>query len=269
MDIPPHQDMDEVIETLKRKHEERLVLSNSITRIMKFLFTEKNQVGFIMNLNDLVKIGGYTSKANAKRALVKHLVEGKDYKIDGGTYKDTPNLGERPTKDIWLTIRSFKTLLAFSDQPSGRIFRDYLLQVKRRYVDISQQTNQEMQISEQLRTDCTQNLIESLQRDESVSDHDLERDYVAKNENGQIEVVTAVGICDVITATDAIEVKHIDQWKHGLGQAYAYGYATGKTPRLHLFGGIPGLGIIQVCQSLKMKLSYSQAPTSNTVHILK
>jgi hypothetical protein len=64
-----------------------------------------------------------------------------------------------------------------------------------------------------------------------------------------------VGIADLITDTEVIEVKDIKNWKHAVGQIFAYWYYLDNrdelSPRIHLFGG-DGIDDyrIQLCKSL-------------------
>jgi DNA-binding MarR family transcriptional regulator len=54
---------------------------------------------------------------------------------------------------------------------------------------------------------------------------------------GQVEVVTAVGRIDLLTATELIEVKDIQDWKNALGQTLAYSaFFPTHSKRIHLFG---------------------------------
>lgn len=66
--------------------------------------------------------------------------------------------------------------------------------------------------------------------------HDLAKIRLALELKGQTEVLCRVGRVDVVTGEEAIEVKATKRWKEGLGQAIAYGLATEKLPRLHLYG---------------------------------
>jgi hypothetical protein len=47
---------------------------------------------------------------------------------------------------------------------------------------------------------------------------------VAREENGEVEVETECGRIDVLTSAKIIEIKHIDNWKHAVGQIRCYGY---------------------------------------------
>lgn len=55
--------------------------------------------------------------------------------------------------------------------------------------------------------------------------------------NGEMEINTPVGRIDILTATEVIEVKSVDQWKAALGQVLVYGdYYPSHSMRIHLFG---------------------------------
>lgn len=66
--------------------------------------------------------------------------------------------------------------------------------------------------------------------------HDRVKMRLALALGARTEVICRVGRVDVMTNAEAIEVKSVNRWKHGLGQAVAYGAATKKIPRLHLYG---------------------------------
>jgi hypothetical protein len=69
---------------------------------------------------------------------------------------------------------------------------------------------------------------------------------------GQVGVVTAVGRIDVLTDTELIEIKDIQDWKNALGQILAYSsFFSGHSKRIHLFG-----------QSDLAKLALAQATCS-------
>lgn len=54
---------------------------------------------------------------------------------------------------------------------------------------------------------------------------------------GQVEVVTAVGRIDLLTESEVIEIKSIDDWKEALGKILAYAaFFPNHNKRIHLFG---------------------------------
>lgn len=53
----------------------------------------------------------------------------------------------------------------------------------------------------------------------------------------EVEVVTAVGRIDLLTATEVIEIKNISDWKEALGKILAYSaFFAEHSKRIHLFG---------------------------------
>jgi hypothetical protein len=63
------------------------------------------------------------------------------------------------------------------------------------------------------------------------------RDRLKTQLNGAVEVVTAVGRVDLLTATEVIEIKEINDWKEALGKLLAYSsFFPQHSKRIHLFG---------------------------------
>ncbi len=63
------------------------------------------------------------------------------------------------------------------------------------------------------------------------------RDRLNAEVGGQVEVTTAVGRIDLLTSSEVIEIKNIDNWKEGLGQILAYAaFFPSHNKRIHLFG---------------------------------
>jgi hypothetical protein len=88
---------------------------------------------------------------------------------------------------------------------------------------------------------------------------------LALRENGHIEYTTAAGRADVVTIDEIIEVKHLKQWKAGLGQVIAYSYCCpDKGARLHLFAHTADavkaretLPLVQsICDSVRVRLTF-------------
>lgn len=107
-----------------------------------------------------------------------------------------------------------------------------------------------------------------------------------KIEGGKREVpifdyksIALVGLADLITDTELIEVKNINYWKHAVGQIFAYWYFASKDenlmkkrlkPRIHLFGGI---GIsdtrIELCQSLMQEVFKHHTTSCRVTYVEK
>ena len=66
----------------------------------------------------------------------------------------------------------------------------------------------------------------------------LVRDKLSETLNGKVEILCDNGYIDIVTNDEIIEVKHIDNWKHALGQILSYkiddNFEKHKT-RLHLY----------------------------------
>ena len=63
------------------------------------------------------------------------------------------------------------------------------------------------------------------------------RDRLKAELGGEVEVITAVGRIDLLTSTEAIEIKNIDDWKEALGKILAYSsFFPEHNKRIHLFG---------------------------------
>jgi len=63
------------------------------------------------------------------------------------------------------------------------------------------------------------------------------RDRLKAELGGQVEVVTAVGRIDLLTESEVIEIKNINDWKGALGQILAYSaFFPEHGKRIHLFG---------------------------------
>ncbi len=89
-----------------------------------------------------------------------------------------------------------------------------------------------------------------------------------EKEGGKTEVAiydrqlkVLVGLADLITETEVIEVKDIKNWKYAVGQIFAYWYYLENNdklvPRIHLFGG-DGIddSRIKLCESLMSNIFF-------------
>jgi hypothetical protein len=126
-------------------------------------------------------------------------------------------------------------LLPGSPKSKARIARYFRLVEAGFWASRSRRLDEsEYAAAEHARVDMTDALQERRQR---ATEHNDVAASVARREHGRREVVCEHGVVDVVTATDAIEVKHVSGWKHAMGQALAYADCTGKRARVHLFGG--------------------------------
>lgn len=63
------------------------------------------------------------------------------------------------------------------------------------------------------------------------------RNRLKSEVGGEVEVVTAVGRIDLLTVTEVIEIKNINDWKEALGKMLAYSaFFPEHSKRIHLFG---------------------------------
>ena len=64
---------------------------------------------------------------------------------------------------------------------------------------------------------------------------DLQK-QLAQNLGGRTEVITPVGMIDVLTSEEIIEIKTWGEWKSAIGQILSYGfYFPDRKKRIHLF----------------------------------
>lgn len=71
----------------------------------------------------------------------------------------------------------------------------------------------------------------------SQLEHTL-RNELARHLDGACEVTLRCGRADVVAGPYVFEVEPFPTWRHGLQQAFAYGWETGLAPQLALFGDV-------------------------------
>ena len=69
----------------------------------------------------------------------------------------------------------------------------------------------------------------------NLTKHDRVKAILASQLRAHMEVECLAGKVDVLTKSEAIEVKHVRNWKQAIGQAQCYALATGTIPRIHLY----------------------------------
>lgn len=98
---------------------------------------------------------------------------------------------------------------------------------------------------------------------EQTSQEKQIRDRLHQELGGLIEVATPVGRIDLLTNTEVIEVKHVQNWKSALGQVLAYsGFYPEHQKRIHLFGenGLAALRAAKnTCEAFRITVSYEEA----------
>lgn len=80
-----------------------------------------------------------------------------------------------------------------------------------------------------------------------------------KKLNGKHQT-TPVGIIDILTDTELVEIKAWSNWKSALGQVFAYGhYYPNHMKRIHFFGRPPSENLQQaifaICASLRIRVT--------------
>jgi KilA-N domain len=78
--------------------------------------------------------------------------------------------------------------------------------------------------------------ISKIKKDDFISKEKEIQDILSKTLNGKKEVKTIDGYIDIMTELEIIEIKHIDDYKHAVGQIIFYGDEyPDKQKRIHLF----------------------------------
>jgi hypothetical protein len=195
---------------------------------------------FVHDFDPLWAQAGYSTKANAKRVLLRHFKKDEDYLVlkrvnvlnineimKGGQNAESIML-KRATVRMFLiysgTQKSY-AFLVFLDkiwQEADR-FRDENEDAKRRRlcIDIEYDINRQREYT-------TEKALVTL--------HDQVANRIATTLGGIREFAIEHGCIDVLTQEFAIEVKPIEKWRAGLGQALSYAQQTKRSAWLHLFG---------------------------------
>lgn len=106
--------------------------------------------------------------------------------------------------------------------------------------------------------------IEVIARSAKVS-RNLEaeiRNRLYQELGGEIEVITLAGRVDLLTATELIEVKKIEEWKDALGQVLSYSpFFPSHAKRIHLFGLVNPLKLAiaqSTCSCLQVCVTFEE-----------
>lgn len=95
------------------------------------------------------------------------------------------------------------------------------------------------QLSNENEIDYWNKMYESLKTSYKKDQTEEEvKNNLSKKLNGITEVLCESGYIDIVTSQEIIEVKHIDNWKHALGQVLSYHIDEKYNilqPRIHLF----------------------------------
>jgi hypothetical protein len=83
---------------------------------------------------------------------------------------------------------------------------------------------------------------------------------------GEVEVITAVGRIDLLTAFEVIEIKNINNWKEALGKILAYSaFFPEHSKRIHLFGcrDCAKLALAQAtCSEFEITVTFEEVKSS-------
>jgi hypothetical protein len=89
------------------------------------------------------------------------------------------------------------------------------------------------------------------------------RDRLKVELSGEVELITAVGRIDLLTSTEVIEIKNIDNWKEALGKILAYSsFFPEHSKRIHLFGrsDLAKLALaIATCSEFEIAVTFEEA----------
>lgn len=86
------------------------------------------------------------------------------------------------------------------------------------------------------------------------------RSKLLESVGGKAEVSTPAGRIDILTESELIEVKHLENWKAALGQVAAYGFFyPNHYRRIHLFGTCPpSLEVELICRRLGVIVTFEK-----------
>jgi hypothetical protein len=228
-------------------------------KIGKIYINSLNKEGFSTNLDDIWKLI-YNRKDIAKKRLVKCFKLNIDYTIN--IVKFSKERGGSNNEQIFLTPNCLKKfiILAISASNNTAII-DYLIYVEKIFWEIMK--NKETKKTHEFEYACVLSMKDWMESELSniqneTNKHDLVSDKLAFINNGTREFIlpNGTGVADVITDTEIIEVKPINEWKHGIGQLICYTFESDKIKHLHLYGGIPTKLIKDICKINNIILTY-------------
>jgi hypothetical protein len=89
-----------------------------------------------------------------------------------------------------------------------------------------------------------------LESRQTIKGKNFYRGKLAMLLNGRVDVATPHGkIVDILTATEVIEVKSVDEWQTALAQVRSYGqHYPLHRKRIHLFGPMPAKKLLHIQQ---------------------
>lgn len=211
-----------------------------------------------IDFNTIWPLCGYSQKGHGKVTLQSKrlgLRKGLDYSI-----KEVDKISHR--QKILLTADA---ALKFGSMAKGDVaghFVDFLLEMKS---IVDEAATHDCEIDRKKRyahTILHSDLDRFLKRKRVKSTHNEIRDRIAQELEGDVERQNEYGVCDVESAETVVEVAPLHEIKHGIGQAICYAKGTGKTARLHVYGGDPPEpGYFEICNEHGISLTYEIVDT--------
>ena len=207
---------------------------NAKTKLHKLSGIEE---GVDYKVRRTVHQGQYKGKVTEKVLL--RSTQGQMFQLPSGSEQLEPweCLHHKSYKEeIFLTRNVFRRFAMSLNNPRAEVLIKYAVQIwEHRDVVINAYTNLETERikAAEMQTRVVKEL-ESLPPPKKRK-HDAVCVRLAKRLCGMREVAFQGGRVDVVTSTEAIEVKPLKEWTHGVGQAIYYGTILGLKPRLHIF----------------------------------
>jgi len=107
-------------------NDELLIFANSFFMYLKYDQTND----FVIDFDNVWKFIGFSTKANSKKLLNKHLQENIDYKIVFIQLDENLKLGGRPNETIMLNVRAFKKLCLKANTSKSDEIHDYYIKLE-------------------------------------------------------------------------------------------------------------------------------------------
>jgi len=175
-------------------------------------------------LDKVYRFLGFALKQHCVRAVRR--LPALDYVVDTSKRVHRYDLSER----------AIFTLLAKSRGNAADEFREYLLTTREAF-----EANRENCAPEDVeRVDAQMKCFMETEIEPATLPERKISDRLASELDGKREVgLGALGVADVVTATELIEVKSVRRWKAAIGQVLVYGMAGAMKNRIkviHLFG---------------------------------
>lgn len=223
----------------------------------KLLYDTCNKPGFIVDFDVVWKLVGYSTKWSAKRKLLQDFTEGIDYEtrfIKNTGDRNKGHTGGNPEEKFLLTSTAMKKFCVRSPKAPASLVK-FISEVWKEADKFSLLSCDAFKRRKQINKTFFVERKKELELTK-VSEHSKVQHELLKLEGGVVESPNRNGVSDIETNSEVIEIKPVGSWMHGLGQALGYSAATGKRPRLHLYGGKLYPDQEEVLRKLKVRLTY-------------